>query len=64
MTWVLVLVAVLNTGEVVAQNEGEFDNIHDCFWAREYIIDAMGSIDGNPPNGFQAVCIKTDDNIQ
>lgn len=61
MTWVLILIAVLNTGEVLAQNEGEFYTMTDCFWAREIIIDELGSKDGNPPSGFQAVCVKVDD---
>jgi hypothetical protein len=60
VTWVLVLVAVLETG-VLASQEGEFKYMEDCFWARERLIERLNPGESNPPIGTQLVCIRKND---
>ena len=62
MNWVLLIVAMTANGWQVAE-DGRFDDINDCFWAREYIIDqanqALNRWDTTtPPPGMQAICVR------
>jgi len=62
MNWVLLIVALTNSGWQVAE-DGRFNEINDCFWAREYIITEANNSLGiynttTPPPGMQAVCIR------
>ena len=62
MTWVLVVVAITANGWQVVE-DGRFENINDCFWAREYIVNEANQQLGiyntdTPPPGMQAVCIR------
>lgn len=61
MIWVLVLVGVMSTGDIIAQDEGRFATMEDCFWAREVLSHEVGGSQGYYPMNMQAVCIKTDD---
>ena len=60
MIWVLVVIGVLN-GTPVASNEGSYQSMTNCFYAREQIIwDLFANLDGQPPTNYQVVCIPTD----
>jgi len=60
MKWILVVVGILN-GEIIADNQGIYKNMTECFFAREEIIwDAFANPDGQPPVNYQVVCIPTD----
>ena len=38
MKWILVHI-ILTTGGIQATNEGTFDDMNDCFWARDYLAN-------------------------
>ena len=61
MKWVLVVITFINA-EPVVQDVGGFPTIEDCFWAREWTIDNLHTLDdnGNPING-QSICIRVED---
>lgn len=60
MKWILVIVGIFNGGPEVS-NEGVYDTMQQCFYAREEVIwETFGNPEGNPPVNFQVVCIRTD----
>lgn len=60
MKWILVVVGIFNGGPEVS-NEGVYDTMNQCFFAREEVIwEYFGNPDGQPPTNFQVVCIPTD----
>lgn len=60
MKWILVVVGIFN-GQIIADNEGIYNNMNDCFLAREmYIWETFSNPDGQPPVNFQVVCIPSD----
>lgn len=60
MKWILVVVGIFNGGPEVS-NEGVYESMTHCFYAREQIIwDLFANPDGQPPTNFQVVCIPTD----
>jgi hypothetical protein len=63
--WTLIVIQLFYPSEgfydVDAQMYGSYDNMIDCFVDREYVIEAMGGVNGFPPINVQAVCIRTDD---
>jgi hypothetical protein len=63
--WVLVFVKLLfpepGFYDVDAQLYGQYEQIDDCFKARELLIIDMGSVDGYPPVDTQVVCIRTNE---
>ena len=60
MKWVLVVIGIFN-GDVVAQNEGVYEDMIECFYAREqYIWTVFEDPTGQPPINFQVVCIPSD----
>ena len=60
MKWMLVVIGIFN-GEVVATNEGVYENMIECFYEREeYVWTTFGNADGYPPTNFEVVCIPTD----
>jgi hypothetical protein len=60
MKWILVVVGIFNGGAEV-NNEGVYDTMEQCFYAREEIIwEYFGNVYGQPPINFQVVCIPTD----
>ena len=58
-SWVLVLVALTFHGHPIATEEGRYENMKDCFYAREKLsLDVGADIStGHFPKGMQAVCI-------
>ena len=60
MKWILVVVGIFN-GEIVSEQAGVYDDMTDCFFAREEIIwDYFANPNGQPPVNYQVVCIPTD----
>lgn len=60
MKWVLVLVGLMN-GQTIAQNEGVYNQMDECFAAREqYVWETFGNTNGQTPINFQVVCIRSD----
>ena len=61
MKWALVLIALIDGEGPVTYLEGVYDDIYQCFYAREEAVyELLGSTDGTPPPNNQAVCIRTD----
>ena len=58
-SWVLVLVALTFHGHPIATEEGRYENMKDCFYAREKLSLDVGAdlSTGHFPKGMQAVCI-------
>jgi len=60
MKWILVVVGIFN-GEIIADNQGLYNKMTECFFAREELIwDIFTNPDGQPPVNYQVVCIPTD----
>jgi len=61
MTWVLVMVAILNGDDVGASIEGIYGNLNDCFDDRDTIIvEQWQHYDGYPAVNYQLVCVRSD----
>tara|TARA_B100002019_G_scaffold64553_1_gene55361 strand:- start:5795 stop:5989 length:195 start_codon:yes stop_codon:yes gene_type:complete len=61
MKWALVVIALIDGHGPESFLEGIYDNIYQCFEAREETVyELLGSPNGNPPINHQAVCIRTD----
>lgn len=61
MKWALVLIALIDGSGPVSYLEGVYDDVYQCFYAREEAVyELLGSTDGHPPPNHQAVCIRTD----
>jgi len=61
MTWVLIMVAILNGDDVGASIEGIYGNLNECFDARDtIIIEQWQNYDGYPAVNYQLVCIRSD----
>ena len=58
-SWVLVFITV-NYSNVTAEAIGNYDNMTDCFFAREKFSQTVGGNEGYFPLNTQAVCIKLD----
>ena len=61
MKWVLVLIGFLDNGQFVAAPDGVFDNMEDCFWAREYMAEQLGGSNGYYPVNTQGICLQVED---
>lgn len=60
MKWILVIIGIMN-GEVIAQNEGIYSDMIECFYAREeFIWTTFGNPDGYAPVNYQVLCVPTD----
>ena len=60
MKWILVVVGIFN-GEIIADNEGVYNRMDECFYAREeFIWKAFANPEGQPPVNYQVVCIPSD----
>ena len=61
MKWILVHI-ILSTGSdpivIQSYNAGVFDDMNDCFWARDFTADEQGGEDGFFPINQQAVCVS------
>ena len=61
MTWVLIMVAVLNGDDVGASIEGVYTDLNSCFDARDTIIvEQWKNYDGYPNINHQLVCVRSD----
>jgi len=60
MKWFLVYIVVSSQGNSLSIDIGSYDNMIDCFFAREQLTLDLGRVDGHFPHGSQAVCIPTD----
>ena len=58
MQWILVYITLSFHGHPIATEEGRFDNMTDCFFAREALAESVGGVDGQFPIGHQAVCMQ------
>lgn len=52
MTWILVLIVVLNT-EIEAQKINHYSTMSDCFSAREQVVEDIG----RPIIDYQVICV-------
>jgi len=60
MKWMLVVIGIMN-GNPEVEKEGLYNEMSQCFEAREiYIWETFASSDGYPPVNFQVVCIPSD----
>lgn len=63
MKWMLVYIVITN-GEPMAVNAHGprhlFDNMYECFYAREALSQKVGGAEGYFPSSRQAVCIPVD----
>ena len=60
MKWILVVVGIFN-GEIIADNQGLYNSMTECFYAREELIwNVFANLNGQPPVNYQVVCIPTD----
>jgi len=60
MKWMLVVIGIMN-GTPEVTNEGVYEKMTQCFFAREQIIwELFQKPDGYPPPNWQVVCIPTD----
>lgn len=56
--WILVYISLVNI-EPFAHSMGMYDNMSNCFKARDALaLKAGGTPDGHFPKGTQAVCIR------
>ena len=60
MKWILVLVVLDFNASLEATEQGVFDSMEDCFWARDYLASERGGEDGFFPPNEQALCIPSD----
>jgi hypothetical protein len=61
MKWILVYITLSFHGHPIATEEGRFNSMTDCFFARESLAESVGGVDGHFPKGQQAVCIPHPD---
>jgi len=59
MKWVLIYITLGFSGSMEATVEGTFEDMNDCFWARDYLAVMAGGDDGSFPESEQAVCIRS-----
>ena len=59
MKWVLVHIMITAGLGIEAKVEGTFNDMHDCFWARDYLATEKGGEDGFFPNNQQGVCVAS-----
>lgn len=57
MKWVLVYIALTYHGHPEAIEIGRYDDMFECFYAREDLLVKLESYDGNFPVNTQAICI-------
>ena len=61
-SWVLVLITLTFHGHPIATEEGRYETMKDCFYAREKLAFDVGADlgTGHFPKGTQAVCVPID----
>ncbi len=52
MTFILVLIMVLSTGEISTSEVNRFETMNDCFAARDVVVERLGR-----PINYQSVCV-------
>ena len=57
--YTLILITLLSTGTVVAENKGVYSDMAACFDGRDNILVEYGAWNGLMPEGTQAVCVRT-----
>jgi len=64
MKWVLVVISFAGSPEPYPYNAGVFNDMYDCFWAREWYIENELELDefDNPLNA-QAVCVRVEEDL-
>lgn len=63
MKWVLIYIILSGTEPIAVNALGPkvlFDDMIECFYAREQLSYTVGGSEGYFPPGSQAVCIPTD----
>ena len=61
MKWILVLIAISGSGDIIAEQHAIMDNMTDCFYAREELVWTLfGDPSGRPPTNFQVLCVPSD----
>lgn len=58
MKWVLVYIALTHHGHPIVEEKGRFEQMTDCFLAREALAEEMGGSNGYFLDGEQAVCVS------
>ena len=59
MKWVLIFITYWD-GQIMTVGNGVFDDMIECFYAREQLSTEVGGGDGYFPINMQAVCVLTD----
>ena len=57
MAWLLVFMTYWD-GQIMTIGNGVFDNMTDCFFAREQLSQEVGGGDGYFPINMQAICMR------
>lgn len=60
MKWILVHILLSANGGLDASTVGSFDDMSDCFWARDYYSVERGGEEGFYPPNEQAICVLSD----
>mgnify|MGYP001276330013 FL=1 len=64
MMWVLVVISFAGSPDPYPLNAGIFNDMYDCFWAREYIIENELDLDEyNNPINAQAICVRVEEDM-
>ena len=58
--WVLIALLVTSGTDYESQEMGRFDDMIECFYVREQVVNAAGGVDGTPPINTQFVCVPTE----
>ena len=58
--WVLIGILITGGDSFESQELGRFDDMIECFYVREQVVNAAGGKDGTPPINTQFVCIPTE----
>jgi len=59
MKWVLIFITYWD-GQIMTVGNGVFDDMIECFYAREQLSTEVGGSNGYFPINMQAVCVLTD----
>jgi len=63
MKWVLVVISFAGY-EPYTFNAGVFDDMYECFYAREYFIETEFELDYlNNPINSQAICVRVEEDM-
>lgn len=59
MKWLLVFMTYWD-GQIMIVSDGMYDNMMDCFFAREELSEEVGGSNGYFPINMQAICMRVE----